>query len=164
VTQSPERPLYRYKQHQIHGAWELKNYNVEIQTTGELFAPMGEQPSGYVIFTAEGRLSFTLSAQGRQAPTSPGDHAKLLQSFIAYTGTYRLEDNRWITDVDVAWNPEWVGTQQIRFFQIEGELLTVQTPWRVMPNWPDKGLTRSIVTFQRCPAPEATGDQSAVQG
>jgi hypothetical protein len=33
-----------------------------------------------------------------------------------------------------------------------------------MPNWPDKGLSRSIVTFQRCPAPEATGDQSAVQG
>ena len=31
-----------------------------------------------------------------------------------------------------------------------GDLLTVHTPWRVMPNWPEKGLTRSIVRFQRC--------------
>jgi hypothetical protein len=29
-------------------------------------------------------------------------------------------------------------------------VLTVHTPWRVMPNWPEKGLTRSIVRFQRC--------------
>jgi len=26
----------------------------------------------------------------------------------------------------------------------------VHTPWRVMPNWPEKSLTRSIVRFQRC--------------
>ena len=52
--------------------------------------------------------------------------------------------------MDVAWNPEWVGTEQTRYFQIKGDLLTVHTPWRMMPNWPEKGLTRSIVTFQRC--------------
>ncbi len=27
--------------------------------------------------------------------------------------------------------------------------LRVLTPWRVMPNWADKGETRSIVTFVR---------------
>jgi hypothetical protein len=27
--------------------------------------------------------------------------------------------------------------------------LAVLTPWRVMPNWADKGMTRSIVTFER---------------
>lgn len=123
---------------------------------------MGERPSGYVIFTPEGRLSFTLTAQGRKKPSNLDEHARLLQSIIAYTGIYRLEGNRWITDVDVAWNPEWVGTQQIRFYQVEGELLTVQTPWRVMPNWPDKGLTRSIVTFQRCTTPETDGDPSNI--
>ena len=54
---------------------------------------------------------------------------------IAYTGTYRLEGDRWITQVDVAWNPEWVGTEQTRFFAIDGDVLKVHTPWRVMPNW-----------------------------
>ena len=111
---------------------------------------MGNNPSGYVIFTPEGRLSFTLSEQGRREPHSVEDSAKLLSSMIAYTGIYRLEGDRWITKVDVAWNPAWVGTEQTRFFAIEGEQLTVHTPWRVMPNWPERGLTRSIVTFQRC--------------
>lgn len=111
---------------------------------------MGEQPSGYVIFTAAGRLSFTLTADGRQPAESNQDKAGLLNSLIAYTGTYRLEDDRWITKVDVAWNPEWVGTEQTRFFQIADDILTVHTPWRVMPNWPDKGLSRSIVCFKRC--------------
>ena len=81
---------------------------------------------------------------------SLAERAALQSSLIAYTGTYRLEEDRWITTVDVAWNPEWVGTEQTRFFQINGDLLTVHTPWRVMPNWPERGLTRSIVRFRRC--------------
>ena len=70
---------------------------------------------------------------------------------IAYSGTYRLEDDRWITRVDVAWNPEWVGTEQVRQFTLENDQLKVLTPWRVMPNWPERGLTRSIVRFEREP-------------
>jgi hypothetical protein len=57
--------------------------------------------------------------------------------------------DRWITKVDVAWNPEWVGTEQARTFKVQGDRLQVLTPWRVMPNWPEKGMQRSIVTFER---------------
>ena len=121
-----------------------------MQADGDCFTPMGNHPSGYVIFTAEGRLSFTLSAEGRQPAESTAERAALQSSLIAYTGTYRLENNRWITQVDVAWDPAWVGSEQIRFFSISDDLLTVHTPWRVMPNWPERGLTRSIVRFQRC--------------
>ena len=134
----------------IHGSWQLETYEVEVQSNGERFAPMGEHPSGYVLFTPQGRLSFTLTSGHRQPPESLEDKAALLSSVIAYTGTYRLDGDRWITQVDVAWNPEWVGTEQIRHFKIHGDQLTVTTPWRVMPNWPDKGLTRSIVRFYRC--------------
>ena len=134
----------------VHGAWQLESYQVEVKASGETFAPMGDHPSGYVIFTAEGRLSFTLAAEGRQPAESLAERAALQSSLIAYTGTYRLEEDRWITQVDVAWNPEWVGTEQTRFFRISDDLLTVHTPWRVMPNWPERGLTRSIVRFRRC--------------
>jgi hypothetical protein len=34
-------------------------------------------------------------------------------------------------------------------FTLEGDRLRVLTPWRVMPNWADRGETRSIVTFER---------------
>ena len=43
-----------------------------------------------------------------------------------------------------------MSSEKIRFFSISDDLLTVHTPWRVMPNWPERGLTRSIVRFQHC--------------
>ena len=56
---------------------------------------------------------------------------------VVYGGTYTLDGDRWITKVDVAWNPEWVGTEQTRFFTISDDLLlTVHTPWRVCPTGP----------------------------
>ena len=110
---------------------------------------MGQKPTGYVIFTAEGRVFFVLTGEGRKPGKTDQERATLLGSLVAYTGTYRLEGDKWITSVEVAWNPEWVGTEQSRSYKVDGDRLQVLTPWRVMPNWPEKGMTRSIVTFER---------------
>ena len=83
-----------------------------------------------MIYIAEGRLSFSLSAKERQSAESMAERSALQSSLIAYAGTDRLE--------------------QIRFFSISDDLLTVHSPWRVIPNWAGRGLTRSIVRFQRC--------------
>lgn len=129
------------------GIWQLVSYEVESQETGDVFTPMGEKPSGYVILTEDKRISFVLTAENRQPAKSIEDKAKLLDTLIAYSGTYRIENNQFITSVEVAWNPAWVGTEQARNFQLEGDRLRILTPWRMMPNWPD-AMTRSIVTFQ----------------
>jgi hypothetical protein len=134
---------------QLHGVWKLVSYDVEVQATGERFPPMGKDPTGYVIFTPEARVWFVLTGDGRKPATTVEAKADLLDSLIAYTGTYRVEGDKWITSVEVAWNPAWVGTEQSRSFTVEGERLRVLTPWRVMPNWADKGMTRSIITFER---------------
>jgi hypothetical protein len=39
--------------------------------------------------------------------------AELFTTLIAYAGTYRLEGDKWTTKVEVAWIPEWVGTEQV---------------------------------------------------
>ncbi len=134
---------------QVTGVWKLVSYEVEIQATGQKEYPMGQSPTGYVIFTPEGRVFFVLSGEGRKPAKTVQERADLLNSLVAYTGTYRLEGDRWITKVEVAWNPEWVGTEQTRSFKVEGNRMQVLTPWRVMPNWPDKGMQRSIITFER---------------
>jgi Lipocalin-like domain len=92
---------------------------------------------------------FVLTGEGRKPAKTDQERAEILSTLIAYTGMYRLEGDTWITKVDVAWNPDWVGTEQSRSFKVEGDRLQVLTPWRVMPNWADKGMTRSIVTFER---------------
>ena len=99
---------------------------VEVKSNGLMFNPMGQKPNGHVIFTPEGRVSFTLTAENRQAPESVQDRADLFNSMIAYTGTYQLNGNQWVTRVDAAWNPQWVGTEQTRYFLIEGDKLVVR--------------------------------------
>lgn len=134
---------------QLQGIWKLVSYEVEVQATGQKQPVMGAQPTGYATFTPEGRVFFVFTGEGRKPANTAQERADLLGTLIAYTGTYRVVGDQWITKVEVAWNPEWVGTEQVRRFKIEGDRLQVMTPWRVMPNWPDKGMTRSIITMQR---------------
>ena len=143
------QPGFAEDRAQVHGVWKLVAYEVEIQATGQKEPVMGKNPTGYVIFIPEGRVWFILTGEGRKPAKTVEERAALLGSLVAYTGTYRLEGDKWITKVEVAWNPEWVGTEQSRSFKVDGDRLQVLTPWRVMPNWPEKGMTRSIVTFQR---------------
>ena len=133
----------------VEGSWRLVSYDVEVKDGGDTFPPMGDHPTGYVMFSPEGRVWFVLTGEGREAGESAQEKARLLETVIAYTGRYRIEGDTWITAVDVAWNPAWVGTEQRRQFKRDGDRLQVLTPWRVMPNWADKGETRSIITFER---------------
>jgi len=143
------QPLFAQDRPQVHGVWSLVTYEIEIQATGQKEPVMGKNPTGYVIFTPEGRVWFVLTGEGRKPAKTVEERAELLDSLVAYTGTYRVEGDKWITQVEVAWNPAWVGTEQARFFKVDGDRLSVLTPWRVMPNWAEKGMTRSIITFER---------------
>src|SRR4051812_8714013 len=133
----------------IRGTWRLVSYEVEVRANGEKLPVMGQHPTGYTTFMPDGRVFFVLTAEARKAAKSDQERAELLSTLVAYTGTYRVEGDKWITKVEVAWNPEWVGSEQTRFFRLDGDRLQVLSPWRVMPNWPDKGMTRSILSFDR---------------
>jgi hypothetical protein len=143
------QPSFADDRAQIHGIWKLVSFEAEIQATGKKEPVMGQNPTGYVIFTPEGRAFFILTGQGRKTPKTVQDRADLLNSLISYTGMYRLEGEKWITKVDVAWSPEFVGTEQTRFFKVEGNRLHVLTTWGIHPNWPEKGMQRRILTFER---------------
>ncbi len=131
----------------LTGSWKLVSYEVESQATGKKIPAMGDHPTGRVIFTADHRVSFVLTGEGRKAGSTDADKAALLNTLVAYTGIEKTKKNEWCTHVEASWNPEWVGTTQCREFRRNGERLEVLTPWRQMPNWP--GTTRSIITFTR---------------
>jgi hypothetical protein len=131
------------------GTWKLVSYAVEVQATGAKLPLMGQDPTGFATFLPDGRVFFIITGGQRQHGTTDHARADLMSSLVAYTGTYSVAGNTWTTKVDVAWDPEWVGTEQPRSFERDGERLRVVSPWRVMPNWADKGMTRSIIGFER---------------
>jgi hypothetical protein len=129
------------------GIWKLFSYEVEVQETGEFFYPLGQKPTGFICITENNHVMVTLTGEDRKLASRSEDSAELLNSLVSYAGTYRIEGNEWITSVQVAWRPDWVNTEQRRQFEIKDDRLRVLTTWRVMPNWADKGLQRSILTF-----------------
>ena len=128
------------------GSWRLVSFEREYQTTAEREYPMGNTPTGYIIFLAEGRMAVVITGEGRNAPTTEQDRAGLFNSLVAYTGAYRVDGDKWITAVDVSANPAWVGTEQIRTFRVTGNRLQEMTAWAARP---DNRMARAVITYER---------------
>lgn len=45
-----------------------------------------------------------VAAKGRKPGLKVEQQAELLRTLLAYTGTYKLSGNRFITKVDISWN------------------------------------------------------------
>jgi lipocalin-like protein len=130
------------------GTWRMLSSENELQSTGERIPNYGKNPIGYIIFTPEGRMMAFLEREGRKVPKTDEERAAAFQSMIAYSGIYRVEGDKWITKVDAAWNPAWNGTDQIRFFKVEGERLHVITNWQPNPNLGGK-MARAMTSWER---------------
>jgi hypothetical protein len=128
------------------GNWRLVSFEREYQATGEREYPMGKTPTGYIVFLTEGRMAVVITGEGRKAPTTDQDLAGLYNSLVAYTGSYRVDGDKWMTTVDVSANPAWVGTDQTRTFRITGDRLQEITAWAARP---DNRMARAVITYER---------------
>jgi hypothetical protein len=78
-----------------------------------------------------GRMYAILVAQDR--PKSDAvlltdeEKVKLLESMSAYAGTYTADGEKVVRHVDTSWNGSWTGTDQVRFYKLDGDLLTITT-------------------------------------
>jgi hypothetical protein len=131
------------------GTWRLLSFENEFQDGSPRRAVYGQKPTGYIIFTAEGRMAAIIEGEGRQSPKTDEDRAALLRTMFAYTGLYRLEGDKWITKIDVSWNPAWNGTDQLRFYKLDGDRLQVTAMWQPNPNLPGSPVTRGVLQFER---------------
>jgi hypothetical protein len=123
----------------IVGVWKPISYVSKDEETGVETKPWGEKPQGFMVYTADGFMSGIGTADGRTAPTGAGEklaeeRAKLFASMTSYAGRYTVESDRVIHHVEVAWNPAWVGTDQVRYVTFEGgDTIRVRTPVIVSP-------------------------------
>jgi hypothetical protein len=130
----------------ILGTWKLETFDVEFQDSGERKTPFGANPNGYIIFTRGGRMMAVLTAEGRKAPRTDSERAEAFRSMYAYSGTYQLEGDRWVTRVDTAWNEAWTGTDQLRNYRFEDEKLIVTSAWAPSPNFEGRTV-RGILSW-----------------
>jgi hypothetical protein len=87
-------------------------------------------------------------ARDGAVPQSEAERAALYRDFWAYTGVYRADAEKWVADVDVAWNPGWKG-EQVRFYKIVGDRMDVTSNWRSAHALPGKPIVRDYLIWER---------------
>jgi hypothetical protein len=110
------------------GAWRLTAASFVGQETGDRLDLLGPEPFGSAIFAPTGRMVVLITSAGRTAASGP-EMAALFRSMVTYTGRWSLDGERLVTRGDGAWDPSWVGTEQVRdcTFAPDGRTLSVRT-------------------------------------
>lgn len=117
----------------ITGVWKFKKYTRRFLDTGEVSSDM--LPQAYILYTPGGFMMSITVEENRQPPAgevlTDEERVRLFKSIIsAYSGSYRVEGDTVIHNVDMSWNEAWTGTRQVRRFEVNGEELTIETTAR----------------------------------
>src|SRR5262245_39063314 len=109
------------------GTWKLISVQYEFSDSKERVDIYGSKPRGYLIITEDQYFITIITSDGRQSPKGETDEASLFKSMMAYTGKFRLEEGDLliINVAEVAWHPDWVGTEQARYFKLNGDELLI---------------------------------------
>lgn len=114
------------------GVWRL--LSVETPTAaGAREYPFGERPAGALIYLANGSMAVHISGSDMAAGR-----------LLAYGGTWRIEGDRVVHDVEVAADPDWRGVRLERRAELEGDRLVYRTVEAQGPGCP-------IIVWQRVP-------------
>lgn len=114
------------------GTWRLVSYEY-IDPEGELRLPFGEHPEGYLVYSGDGYMSVNcmnpdwsgyLSAQ-KAAPPALKLKDIFNHHYFAYSGRYEITDDRVIHHIEICSLPDWVGIDLQRYFNFEGNRLTL---------------------------------------
>jgi hypothetical protein len=113
--------------------------------TGERRAAPGEHPEGYLGYSPDGRMYAQFVAGGRIVPAgdqpTDAERVQLHRSMVAYAG-YKV-----VHHIDIAWNNARLGSNQVRFFKIDGDRLTLTTEHNKSPIDGSEGF--GVLEFER---------------
>jgi hypothetical protein len=147
LTNAAENPLL--------GTWKLKSYVRELTATGEQYNLFGDHPDGYLSYSQEGRMFTIITADKRITPKDPNpsdeEPVKLHQTMSSYAGTYTLDSDKVVHHVDISWNQQWNGTDQVRFYKLEGDKMTITSAPAKHPA--DGSFERSIIVWEKVKMP-----------
>jgi hypothetical protein len=125
--------MYAQCKDSVVGTWKLLSVTATTEKDDVDKPLLGQNPSGLLTYTANGRMMAIISDDGRK-PLSIADRvaapveerAKAYSTFMAYAGRYRFTCDKLVTHVEVASLQNWVNTDQTRFVTVQGDRLHVR--------------------------------------
>jgi hypothetical protein len=112
------------------GTWQLTGQLMLTLDTNETSRPYGEHPTGYLQYS--GHMIVVLAAENIKQPAgsiyTDAERVEIYKAiFAAYAGTYRVEGNTVIHHVLASSLPHQIGADLIRYFELNGNKLTIKT-------------------------------------
>jgi hypothetical protein len=112
------------------GAWRLVSWTIEYPASGRVTQPFGAVPEGLLVYSADGHMSAAMQRPGRARlsradPNAVGDAEKAaaFAGYLQYSGTWSVADGDVVHAVELAMNPNLIGTRQVRHVLLEGDRL-----------------------------------------
>ena len=107
-----------------------------IQKCGrQISYPFDQDFVGYIMYSEDGYMSVAIMSTKRPKFAS-GDlwggtteeKVAAADTYVSYCGKYEVQGDKVIHHIDVSFFPNWSGVDQIRFFEFEGDKLSLSTP------------------------------------
>ena len=112
------------------GAWRLISWTIEYPASGRVTQPFGAVPEGLLMYSADGHMSAALQRPGRVRlsradpnAVSDAEKAAAFAGYLQYAGTWSVADGHVVHAVELAMNPNLVGTRQVRHVSLDGDRL-----------------------------------------
>jgi hypothetical protein len=116
----------------VVGAWKLESFDERV-ADGSFKPRFGANPVGYLIYTASGRVSATLSGIHRRpftsgnSPSAAANCGESVHDFLAYAGTYKITGSTVFHHIETSVFTNLVGVTLKRGFELRGDTLTIRT-------------------------------------
>jgi hypothetical protein len=113
------------------GTWKLVSASATASTGERDEAPYGTGPSGFLTYTADGRVTALISYGGRK-PLSMApkveEQAEAFKTSFGYSGTFSVNGDQVAHRVEVSTIQNFVNRDLVRTAKLEGDRLVLVTP------------------------------------
>jgi hypothetical protein len=104
------------------GVWNLESFR--IKKPDGMSKDWGSEARGQLIYTACGKMSVSIAKHC----ADPKNPKELLDSLLFYAGSYSVEGGQIDHTVTLATNPDRVGKEMRRYWDLKGDTLVLTTP------------------------------------
>jgi hypothetical protein len=139
----------------LAGTWKLVSASSTTSAGERSETPYGHNPTGFLTYTSDGRITAIISYGGRKALSigagtalSLEEEAEAFKTFLAYGGRYTLGDNKVTHHVEVSSIQNYVGKDLVRDVRFQGDQITLVTP----PTRVNGKIQTVELIWQRLPA------------
>jgi hypothetical protein len=138
-------------QDDLVGTWQLVSAS-STSTAGERDdTPFGANPSGFLNYTQNGRVTAVISYGGRKLLSgfpSPQEQAEAFKTFLAYAGRYTFDGQQVTHHVEVSSIQNFVNRDLIRTVRFESDRIVLVAP----PSPVNGKIQTAELVWQRLPA------------